>query len=88
MGAATGGSASPPNRTRIASAMNDPAIPRTLGAWLARESGVSFADLATPEARTREILALRAQLQVAGPLGRLLAGWIDRATDQEKKRAS
>jgi hypothetical protein len=85
---AAGSSASPPNRTRIASAMNDPVIPRTLGGWLARETGVPFADLATPEARTKEILALRAQLQVSGPLGRILAGWIDRATDSEKRRAS
>lgn len=87
-----GGSVGSPSpgtgRARIVSAMNDPATPQAIGRWLARETGVPLTDLTTPEARTKEIAALRAQLQFSGPLGRVLAGWIDRAVGPEKKRAS
>ncbi len=65
-------------RRRVASSMRDDAMPRRLGTWLAARADIPFDDRTSPERRAADLAALRAELEKAGPLGRLAGRLIDR----------
>ena len=67
------------NRRRITSATGDPAVPRQLGAYLARVGGIPFEDRATPEVRAVDFEAIKEQLEKSGPLGRFALRFVTNA---------
>jgi len=64
------------NRRRITTAVRDAAVPRQLGAYLARAGNVPFVDRTTPEARAADLTVLKSQLEQSGPLGRLAVRFV------------
>jgi hypothetical protein len=73
------------HRRSIARVMNDAAVPRQLGAWLAQSAGIPIEDRSTPEARAAEISELRKQLERSGRFGRLAGRWLDRVSEGRRK---
>jgi hypothetical protein len=65
-------------RRRIAHEMDDPTVPRQLGAWLARRAGIPLQDRADPELRTVELAKLISRLESGGRLSRWIARRIPR----------
>lgn len=65
-------------RRRVCSTMRDPEMPRRLGLWLASRADIPFEDRTSPERRAADLAALRAELEKAGPLGRLAGSLLDR----------
>ncbi len=75
--------ATQPNKrrpTHIAHVIRDPSLPRALGEWLARESGLPLED-ALPSATTRavDVEELRRKLEASGQLGRWMAKFVQPA---------
>jgi len=75
------------NRRRIASATNEPTVPRQLGQWLARMANIPIEDRTTPAAREAEISKLRDQLEKSGRLGRVAARLLGDAIERPPKSA-
>lgn len=76
------------NRRRIASAMNDPTLPRQLGVWLARTADMPLDDRSAPKAKAMELAELRSQLEKSGTLGRIAARFIDRLADRQGRKSA
>ena len=74
-------------RRRVTAALNEPTVPRLLGAWLSRSANVPLVDRTSPEARQAEMTQLRDQLEKSGPLGRIAARLIGDAVDRTRKSA-
>ena len=72
-------------RKRIAAAMNDPTVPTRLATWLARNGCVPLTDRTTRRAREQELVMLREQLAVSGPLGRFVMRLLDAAQKRSKQ---
>lgn len=62
-----------PRRRRIASAMDDPSVPRRLGAWLAAKTRLPLDDQVGRSARPQQIVDLITQLEASGRFGRWIA---------------
>jgi hypothetical protein len=75
------------NRRRIMAALNEPTVPRLLGAWLSRTAGVPIEDHTSREAREADMKLSLDQLEKSGPLGRVAARLIGKAIDQRRKSA-
>ena len=60
-------------RRQIAREMDDPTVPRRLGAWLARRTGLPLADRTTAEHKKKELQALIARLEAGSRFSRFLA---------------
>ncbi len=75
------------DRRRVTAAINEPTVPRLLGAWLSRSAGVPIVDRTSPEARQAEMTQLRDQLEKAGPLGRVAAKLIGDSINRPRKSA-
>jgi hypothetical protein len=61
-------------KRRIAHAIDDPSVPRRLGAWLADKARVPFREQSLARRRAQEISALYSQLESKGRFG----GWLAR----------
>ena len=66
------------NRRPIVRTMNDDAVPRRLGAWLAHRADLPLVDRTSPEARRAELEALRARLAQSGRLGEIASRLLER----------
>lgn len=75
------------NRRRIASTMNEPTVPRLLGAWLARAANIPIEDRTSRENQEAEVKLSLDQLEKSGPLGRAAARFIGAAIDRGRKSA-
>ena len=65
-------------RRRIAREMDDPTVPRRLGAWLVRRSGLRLEDRTTAERKKLELGQLIARLESGGRFSRWMARHIPR----------
>lgn len=72
-------------RRRITSVVRDAGVPRQLGLYLAKAGDIPFVDRTTPEACAAELTLLKAQLEKAGPLGRLAIRLV--VNTKERKQA-
>jgi len=75
------------NRRRITAALNEPTVPRLLGAWLSKAAGVPLEDRTSREARQAETTLTLDQLEKSGPVGRVAARLIGSAIGQRRKSA-
>jgi hypothetical protein len=66
------------SRRRVTRAIHDAHEPRSVGRWLAARANVPLRDRTTDEERAAERAAQQRKLEDSGPLGRLVARWIDR----------
>ena len=60
-------------RKKIAQAMDDPSVPRRLGAWISDRAPIPFDDRATEQRKKADLTLTLAQLEASGRLGRWLA---------------
>lgn len=65
-------------RRRIVQRMNDDAIPRRLGIWIAQRAGIPIDDRTTAQARAAEIAELRTLVEGSGRFGRFVNRLVDR----------
>lgn len=75
------------DRRRVTAALNEPTVPRLLGAWLSRSAGVPLVDRTTPEARKADITLTLDQLEKSGPLGKVAARLLGSAVNRPRKSA-